>query len=205
MPDASARRIQSSRTRRAVSLSGLFPDLPQVLLHVVDRRQRLVDAQGLFQPLTLVALGVQVLRVLQQQPARALEHLLVQLLGGLAVQLPAEVAQLLVEQLDDVEVVEDMHGPGQVLADGQDVGRLMSVATALIWARAARSRFQNGSRASAPFAVADEDHRPAHQVEHHRQVAVPLGRRRSRRWRSAGACSAWACRSAAASHVSGCP
>ena len=30
------------------------------------------------------------------------------LLGGLAVQLPAEVAQLLVEQLDDVEVVEDV-------------------------------------------------------------------------------------------------
>ena len=50
----------------------------------------------------------------------------------------------------------------------------MSVATAWILARARRSRFQKGSRASTPLPSPTKTTAPAEQVEHHGQVAVPL-------------------------------
>ena len=51
----------------------------------------------------------------------------------------------------------------------------MSIATASIFALHRRSRFQNGFSASPALAVADEDDRPALEVQDDRQVAVSLG------------------------------
>ena len=46
-----------------------------------------------------------------------------QLFCGLPVQLAAQVGQLVVEELDDVEVIEDEDGLGQMRLDGTDIGR----------------------------------------------------------------------------------
>jgi hypothetical protein len=92
----------------------------------------------------------------------------------LPVQFPAEGAPLAVEQLDDMEVVEDMHRPGQVVADGADVG-LAHVG--------GHRRDLGAGRAQAPperlqgvdaLAVADEHDRPGDEVEHDGEVAVAL-------------------------------
>lgn len=53
----------------------------------------------------------------------------------------------------------------------------MSIATALIFAPEQRSRFQNDRRASGPFAVPHEQHRPAIEVQHDTQVAMPPANR----------------------------
>ena len=66
---------------------------------------------------------VQVLRVLQQQPSGPFENILVQLLRGLTIQLPTQVGQVLVEQLEDVEVVEDDDRLGQIRLDRADISR----------------------------------------------------------------------------------
>src|ERR1700729_4369460 len=50
-------------------LARLVPELPQVFLQVVGRRQRLVQLQGLLQTGRLVASGVEVLGGLEQEPA----------------------------------------------------------------------------------------------------------------------------------------
>jgi hypothetical protein len=50
----------------------------------------------------------------------------------------------------------------------------MSIATASTFALHRRSRFQKGFNASPPLAVANEDDRPALEVQDDRQVAVPL-------------------------------
>ena len=52
----------------------------------------------------------------------------------------------------------------------------MSVATASILARERRSRTQKSFKASRAFSLADVHHGPTLQVQHDRQVAVPLGR-----------------------------
>ena len=90
------------------------------------------------------------------------------------VQLTTEGAELVVEQLDDVEVIEHVYGPRQVVAHRPDVGR-----------RHVRGhRFDLGPRPPQPpperlegidtLAVADKHHRSGEQVQHHRQVAMAL-------------------------------
>src|SRR5262249_15001599 len=104
------------------ALVGLVPDLPQILLEIVGDGQRLVQTQGPLQPLVLVALGIQVLRVFQQQPARTLEDASVAVAEGLVVQSAPQGTELVVEQLDDMEMIEDMDRVGQVVADRANVG-----------------------------------------------------------------------------------
>src|ERR1017187_5827672 len=70
----------------------LPPDLTQVLLEVVRDRQRRVELQGVLQALLFVAEGVEVFRVLEQQPKRALEALALAFVGQFAKQLAAKGA-----------------------------------------------------------------------------------------------------------------
>src|SRR5438094_839828 len=62
----------------------LLPELPQLLLEVVGRGQRLVEAQGLLQAFPLPPPGVEVFGPLDQEPTGALEDRLL-FLGGLVV------------------------------------------------------------------------------------------------------------------------
>ncbi len=154
------------------SLVGLTPDLPEVLLEVVGDRQRLVQLQGVPEALLLVAFGIEVLRVLQQQPAGALEQFPIRVAGGLVVQFPTQSTELVVEQLDDVEVVEDMDDVGKVVADGPDVGL----------AHVGGHGPDLGPRRPQPppewlqgldsLAIADKNHSPGNKVQDHREVIV---------------------------------
>ena len=67
------------------------------------------------------------------------------------VEFASQGAELVVEQFDDVEVIEDVDDVGEVVLDGSDEGLPLSVATASILARDARSRFHNGTNASTPL------------------------------------------------------
>ena len=70
-------RVPSQQELRGCVSVRLFPELPQVFLEVVGRRQGGIQSQGFFQALLFVAFGVEILRVLKQQPAGAFEHVLV--------------------------------------------------------------------------------------------------------------------------------
>jgi hypothetical protein len=56
----------------------LCPEVSKLLLHVVRRRQRLIDSQGLFEPGAFTFGFVEVFGVLEDQPAGALEDFLAQ-------------------------------------------------------------------------------------------------------------------------------
>jgi len=60
--------------------------------------------------------------MLQQQPTRALEHLLLKHRLGLALHLPTPIRQLVIKKLDDVKAVEDVEGLGHVVGHGLDMG-----------------------------------------------------------------------------------
>src|SRR5713101_4708441 len=158
----------------SVALELLVPDLPEILLEVIGDGQRGVQAWGVFQALVFVACAVEVLRVLQEQPTGPLENLAVAVAGGLVIQLAAQGAELVVEELDDMEVIEHVHRSGKVVAYGPDVGGR----------HVGGDRDDLGPRPTQPppkrlqgldaFAVADENHSPRAEVEDHRQVMMPL-------------------------------
>jgi hypothetical protein len=104
------------------ALVWLRPDLPQVFLEIVGDGERFIQAQRFLQPFQFIAALVKVLRVLEQQPTRTLEDFAFFFAAGLVIEFAPKGAELLVEQLDHVEVIEDMHRPGQVVAHGTDVG-----------------------------------------------------------------------------------
>ena len=69
MPEAPARRIQSSKDSFGRGLVRLIPDLSEVFLQVVGAGERLVQSQSFFEAFTFVALVVQVFGILQQEPS----------------------------------------------------------------------------------------------------------------------------------------
>src|SRR5207249_2341317 len=87
---------------------GLVPNLPQVFLEVVGGGQRQVELERFVQTFPFVAFGIEVLRVLEQKPARSLEYPALRIAAQLPVEFAAKGGELLVEQLDDVEVIEDV-------------------------------------------------------------------------------------------------
>ena len=66
--------------------------------------QRLVHAQGILETLTLVALRIKVFRILQQEPPHPFENILFHQVRGFPIQIPSELCQLLIEELDHVEI-----------------------------------------------------------------------------------------------------
>ncbi len=98
-----------------------IPEASELVLHVVGGGQRLVEAQRFLQTGLFALRFVEVLGVLEDQPAGALEDGLTASFG-LALVFAAEVGQAFVEELDDVEVVEDVEGVGEVIADGGAIG-----------------------------------------------------------------------------------
>src|SRR5208282_1254747 len=88
-----------------LGLVRLRPKLPEILLHVVGGRERLVQSQGRNQAALLVSGAIQILGVLQEQPTNPLEDLLLLILS-LMEEVASQVRELLVEQLDDMEVIE---------------------------------------------------------------------------------------------------
>ena len=101
----------------------LEPDLPQVLFQVVGQGQGLIELQRGGQPFGFPAVGIEIFRVFQEQPASALEHLLMHAVGGFVVELAPQVREAIVIEFDDREVVEDMDRVGQMSKHGTDIGR----------------------------------------------------------------------------------
>ena len=120
------------------------------------------------------------------------------------IQFPSKGAELLVEQLDHVKVIEHMHRLWQVVPHGSDVGRRhIGGHGGDLGARSPQTlpEVVQGVRA---FAVADKDHGAAKQIQDHGHVTMSLadgdfidGDLR--------ACAASACRNAAADCGPGCP
>ncbi len=82
----------------------------------------MVELQRLRQAIEFVTVLVEVFRILEQEPTGALEDAAVVVATGQVIQLTAEGAELVVEQLDDMEAIENMHSVGNVLTHGPDVG-----------------------------------------------------------------------------------
>jgi hypothetical protein len=138
------------------------------------RGERLVDAQRLLEAFPFAAFRVEVLRVLQQQPTRPFEHVLVQSFLGLALELAAEVAEPVVEELDDVKAIEHQRRLRKVLLDRQNVG-LRHVEGDGFDLRSRRTQAPpERLQGLGSLAVADEDDGAAFEVEHHGEVAMPL-------------------------------
>ncbi len=112
--------------------------------------------------------------MLEQEPAGPLQDLLVQVVGGLAVELPAEVGELLVEQLHDVEPVEHDLRVGQVCLDRQLVGGRHVDGDRLDPRPGALQASPKGGQGLGSFAISNKQHAAAVQVQHHREVAVAV-------------------------------
>src|SRR5271170_4004956 len=80
---------------RRLVLVVLLPEFPQLLLEVIGRRQRFVQLQSFVQTFPLLPRRVQVFRPFHQQPTHPLEYLPV-FRGGLVVQLPSQLRQLVI-------------------------------------------------------------------------------------------------------------
>ena len=83
----------------------LHPDLGEVFLEVVGRGQRLVQLEGLLQSLAFVAFRIEVGGVLHEQPTCPLQDLLLELIGGLAMEFapgePIETLQVAPQAVRD--------------------------------------------------------------------------------------------------------
>ena len=99
------------------------PDLPQVLFQVVGQGQGLIELQCGGQPFGFPAVGIEIFRVFQEQPAGPLQDLLVLDVGGFVLELAPQVIEAFVVEFDDREVVEDMDRVGQMSKHGADIGR----------------------------------------------------------------------------------
>ena len=60
----------------------LIPELTQVFFQIIRRRQRLIEFERFFEPFRFLLLVVEILRVLQEQPASAFENLLLMTLAS---------------------------------------------------------------------------------------------------------------------------
>ena len=78
----------------------------------------MVESEGLAEPFGLVSVGVEVLRVLGEQPARALEHLPAERVG-FPLEAAAQFGELVVRELRHMEVVVDQDRLGEHFADGR--------------------------------------------------------------------------------------
>src|SRR6185437_14039203 len=95
----------------------------------------------------------------------------------LVVDLPSQIAQLLVVELDDVEVVEDNDGLWQVGSHGVDVGqRHVDGHGPNLGMRGTQSPPKREQSVGA-FAISHEQDRPGLEVQNHGQIAVPLADR----------------------------
>ena len=183
----------------------LFPDLVQFLLEVVGRGQRFIQSQGFLQTLAARCGWDRGFRPLEQQPTNPLEHVFLHRVLELVIQGPPQFRELVVVELDHVETIEHQPGIGQMGRDGVDVrGRHIRGHGLDLGPRTAEPGPEILQGVPA-FSPADVNHRSAFQVQDDRQVDVPLGRWKSRRWRSAAGVSVSACRTAASGRPSGSP
>ena len=75
----------------AGGLVRLLPDLGEVFLEVVSRGEGLVQFEDFLQSLAFVAFRIEVDGVLHEQPACPLQDLLLELIGGLAMEFTPQV------------------------------------------------------------------------------------------------------------------
>jgi len=128
----------------------------------------------LHQPIEFVALFIEVFRILEQEPTRALEDETFVIGTGLVIQLAAEGAELVVEQLDDMEVIEDVHRLGDIVADGADVSLGHVGGDGLDLGMGATQPFEEDVQGFRPFAIADEHHRAGEEIEHDGEIMMSL-------------------------------
>ncbi len=89
-----------------------------------------------------------------------------------SLQLPAQVGQLVVHELDHVEAVEDQGRLGQMSPDGIDVGLGHVGRHGLDPGSGHADPPPEGIESIGASSLAHEDHGPALQIEHHREVAL---------------------------------
>ena len=155
-------------------LAALTPKSSQVLFHVVGGRQRFVEFQRFFQPLLFVSALVEVFRVFEQQPADPFYNVLISLLVGFSEQRSAQVRKLIVEQLDDMKVIKDRGGVGQVFPHRTDIGRRHVDGDGFNPCFGGFEPPPEGLQGFGPLAVTDKNHHSASQVHHHCQISVSL-------------------------------
>src|SRR5436190_20280676 len=89
-------------------------------------------------------------------------------------QLPAEGAELLVVQLDDMKVIEDMHRVPDVLANGPDVGGGHVRGHGLNLGVGTAQPFPEKLEGIHAFTVSDVDDGTRFKIEHDGQIPVSL-------------------------------
>ena len=160
----------------------LVPEESEFLFHVVGGGQRLVDPQGLVEPLAFggvfvppgTLFGVEVLGVFEEEPAGALEHGFAEGAFGFAVEFASEFGEAVVEEFDDVEVVEDVEGFGQVPSDGEGVGGGHVGGDGFDLGVGLSQAFPEGDQGVGAFSLADEDDGAAEEIEDDGEVAVAV-------------------------------
>jgi hypothetical protein len=91
---------------------------------------------------------------------------------GFSIQIPSQSGQLLVVESDDMEMVEDDYGFGQVFCDGLDVGDGHIDSHGLDSCPGSSQSFEERVERFGVFAFSDEDHGAARQVENDRHKPV---------------------------------
>ena len=167
-----------SQDGAGLGFAPLHPDLAEILLEIVSDRQRFVDPQGAFETLGFLFLGVEVFRILQEQPAGALEELLA-LSGEFMKQLTAEGAELVVVQLDDVEVIEPMNRPREILTHSLGVSGGHVGGHGFDLGVGAAQTPPEGFESIPALAVADEDDGTGEQIVKLMKLGcLPMGKAR---------------------------
>ena len=153
-------------------LVGLFPQQPQILLHVVGSGQRFIECKCLGKPLTFVPPILEVFGVFDEQPSSPFQDLLLEKISGFPIQIAPERGEFVVVEFDDMEVVKDDDGLGEVPSHSLDVrighvnGHRLNVCSGFVHA------FEEWLKGPDILAFTHEDHRTAGQVQDHRYKLV---------------------------------
>ena len=152
------------------------PELSRPGAAAADTDERRIDRECPLEALPFVLLPIQRLRPLEQQPGRALEHLLV-FLAGLLLHLTPEGGERVVQELDSVEVIKDGHGPGQLGAHRERVGGREIDGHRLDSCLRPPQPSPEGAQRIDSFDVTHKDHRPALQIQHYAQIPMRVADR----------------------------
>lgn len=153
---------------------GLFPEESEIVLHVIRRGQRFIQCERLCKPLSLVPTIIEVFRVFQKEPSSPFQDLFLEQVGGFPIQISPENGEFLVVEFDDMEVVKDDYGLGQVFCDSLDVGVGHIDGHGFDLCCGLFQSFEEWVESLGVFAFSDEDYRSALQIKHYGHEPVSL-------------------------------
>ena len=149
----------------------LLPELIQVLFEIVGCSQRFIEVQSFVQSGAFVLGFVEVVGTFEQKPADSLENILAHR-DGFTLQVPTQLGEFLVHELDDVEAVEDMLDVGQVFPDRRVVGTRHVGGHSIDLSARATEPFPEGIQGIFPLSFANEHNGPGFPVDHDREEFV---------------------------------